>query len=294
MVATTGLGDGRRAGRHAWLAECLAAGADTPASRKFGIGRALLAGAMIALGLRGLAFGDFAGGWQRIPIAHLPAHDFFVYATAVVELATGVGTLVPRTAKFSAGVMSVFALLWMVLLKFPAIIYVPGMEAVWLGAGEIAAILAGAWVVFATLANAEGRVFSGRYGVRNARLLWVLALPTIGLSHFFYLPQTVQLMPAWLPWHDGWAWLTGAGDLAAALGILLAVLPRLAAALEAAMLWIITLVIWVPVLIAHLHDSGAWSAFLMSSVIAAGATAVADSYRGMGWLTVGSKSALHA
>lgn len=287
MVAVTGSGIGRT-GPSAWLARCLAGGSDDRASRAFGIGRCLLALTMIGLGLRGLAFGDFAGGWQRIPIAHLPAHDFFVYATAVVELITGIGVLVPRAAKVSAGAMSVFALLWMVLLKFPAIIYVPGMEAVWLGAGEIAVILAGAWTVFASLGEPAGRFFSGRNGTRNARLLLVLALPTIGLSHFLYLPQTVELMPAWLPWHEGWAYLTGAGDLAAAFGILFAVLPRLAATLEAAMLWVITLIVWLPVLLAHLRGSHAWSAFLMSSAIAAGASAVADSYRGARWFATGA------
>ena len=277
-----------RAGAHAWLAENLAAGAGNAAAHGMGIGRVLLALAMIGLGVRGLAYGDFAGVWQRIPIGHLPAQAFFIYATALVELLTGIGILFARVAKIAGAVMTVFALLWVVLLKFPAIVAVPGMEAVWLGAGEIAVILAGAWTVFATLGDPRGRFASGRSGIRNARLLLVLALPTIGLSHFIYLPQTVQLMPAWLPWHGGWAYLTGAGDIAAALGILFAVLPRLAATLEAAMLWVITLIIWLPVLLAHLHDNGAWSAFLMSSVIAAGASAVADSYRGVGWTASGA------
>jgi len=274
-----------RARAHAWLAECLALGVDNPRARGIGIGRVLLALVMIGLGIRGLVFGDFAGTWQRIPIEALPAHDFFVYATATIELATGVGVLIPRVAKIAAAVMSIFALLWMVLLKFPAIVYVPSMEAVWLGAGEIAVILAGAWVAFAALANPHGRFFSGRNGMRNARLLFVLALPTLGLSHFLYFAQTIMLVPAWLPWRGGWAYLTGAGDLAAAFGILFAVWPRLAATLEAVMLWVITVLVWLPVLIAHLHDAGAWSAFLMSSAIAAGASVVADSYRGVQWST---------
>ena len=249
----------------------------------------LLALAMVALGLRGLAFGDFAGVWQRIPIAHLPAHAAFVYLAALVELATGLGILVPRVAKVSAATMSAFALLWMVLLKFPAIVYAPSMEAVWLGAGEIAVILAGAWAVFASLANPDGRFLAGRNGIRNARLLLVLALPTIGLSHFVYADITAGFVPAWLPWRHGWAYLTGAGSLAAAIGILFALWPRLAATLEAAMLSIITLLVWLPPLLAHPHDSDAWSAFLMSSAIAAGAAAMADSYRGIGWATRGSR-----
>ena len=135
MAAASVVND-RRAGAPAWLAGCLAVGANDSTIRGIGPGRISLALVMIALGLRGLAFGDFAGTWQRIPIAHLPAHDLFVYLTALVELATGIGILVPRAAKASAGTMAVFALLWMVLLKFPAIVYAPSMEAVWLGAGD--------------------------------------------------------------------------------------------------------------------------------------------------------------
>jgi uncharacterized membrane protein len=276
-----------RAGSQAWLARSLAVGAGDSAGRGLGLGRILLALAMIGLGVRGLVSGDFAGVWQRIPIEHLPAQAFFIYATALVELLTGIGILVPRIAKISAAVMTVFALLWMVLLKFPAILYVPSMEAVWLGAGEIAVIAAGAWTVFATLGDPDGRFATGRNGIRNARLLLVLALPAIGLSHFFYLAQTVQLMPAWLPWHGGWAYLTGMGDFAAAFGILFAVLPRLAATLDAAMLWVITLVIWLPVLMSHAQDGGAWAAFLMSGAMAAGVSSVADSYRGMPWVASG-------
>jgi len=277
--------DGKRAGAAARLADCLAAGAGHRAAR--GPGHALLALVMMTLGVRGLAFGDFAGIWQRIPIAHLPAHDVFVYLTALVELATGIGILIPRVAKVAAGAMSVFTLLWMVLLKFPAILYAPAMEATWLGAGEIAVILAGAWAIFASLAKPDGRFLAGRNGIRNARLLLVLALPTIGLSHYFYADITAGFVPAWLPWRHGWAYLTGAGSLATALGILFALWPRLAATLEAAMLGVITLLVWLPPLLAHAHDSDAWSAFLMSSAITAGAAAVADSYRGIGWTTRG-------
>ena len=250
----------------------------------------MLALVMVALGLRGLVFGDFAGTWQRVPIAHLPAHEIFVHLIALIELATGIGILIPRIAKVSAGVLSVFALLWMVLLKCPAIVYAPSMEATWLGAGEIAVILAGAWVVFASLAKSDGQFLSGRNGIRNARLLFVLALPTIGLSHYFYADITAAFVPAWLPWRHGWAYLTGAGSLAAAIGLLFALWPRLAAMLEATMLGVITLLVWLPPLLAHAHDSDAWSAFLMSSAIAAGAAAVADSYRSIGWTTLGPRS----
>jgi uncharacterized membrane protein len=276
-----------RAGPHAWLMESLAVGADHASARGMGLGRLLLGLAVAGLGVRGLACGDFAGVWQRIPIAYLPAQGYFAYATALVELVTGIGILLPRIAKVSAAVMTGFTLLWMVLLKLPAVVYVPSMEAVWLGTGEVAVIVSGAWVVLATLGRSDGEFVSGRNGIRWARLLFVLALPAIGLSHFFYTQQTVALIPAWLPWRNGWAYLTGAADILAAAGVLFAVLPRLAATAEAAMLWIITLLVWLPGVIAVPSES-AWTPFLMSSAIAAGASVVADSYRGTGWWTAGT------
>jgi uncharacterized membrane protein len=45
-----------------------------------------------------------------------------------------------------------------------------------------------------------------------------LALIPLGLSHFVYVKLTAPLVPGWLPYHTGWAYLTGAAHLAAALG----------------------------------------------------------------------------
>jgi uncharacterized membrane protein len=251
-----------------------------------GLGHMLLAAVMIALGIRSLVVGDFASVWQRIPIAHLPAREFFVYACAVIELATGLGLLVRGTIRLSSCVLSVYLLLWAVLLKLPAVVFVPRMEATWLGLGEITVILAGSWILFAIHAGPWARnhvgFAVGTRGVRWARLLFVLSLPTIGLSHFVYARETVAFIPAWIPWHLGWAYLTGAGSIATSLAVLFAVWPRLAAMLEAAMLSVITLLVWLPGVIATPGNDSV-TPFLMSTAIACGAWVVADSYCGIGW-----------
>jgi hypothetical protein len=61
-------------GPPALFAESLPKGAATPS---MGLGHVLLGLVMIALGIRGLVYGDFASVWQRIPIKHLPARQFF-------------------------------------------------------------------------------------------------------------------------------------------------------------------------------------------------------------------------
>lgn len=251
-----------------------------------GIGQLLLAAVMMGLGIRGLCYGDFASVWQRIPIEHLPARQFFAYACAAIELATGIGLLVKRVAARSSCILSIYLLLWVVLLKLPAVVRVPQMEATWLGFGEISVILSGAWISFAS--NAVGWTASrlkfavGDRGLCCARLLFVLSLPMIGLSHFVYAKETAGFVPAWLPCPYGWAWLTGAGSIAASIGIFFAIHPRLAATLEAAMLSVITVLVWLPGVVARPGNESV-TPFLMSTAIACGAWAVADSYRGIRW-----------
>lgn len=266
-----------------------AAGAESAGAVWFGIGRIALALVMIGLGVRGLWTGEFASVWQRIPIEDLPGRAAWAYATAAVELAAGLGLLWRPAAAAASWVLLAFTVLWAVLLKLPAVIAVPGMEATWLGLGEITVIVAAAWLLVLTRARGDASFGANppawKPGVVAARTLFALSLPAIGLSHFFYVTETVEFVPEWLPYPVFWAYLTGAGNIAACLGILLGILPRLAASLEAAMLIIITLLVWFPGAIAAPGDASL-TPLLMSAVIASGAWVVADSYRGLPWLAV--------
>jgi uncharacterized membrane protein len=272
--------------RTARLAQGPGAGADRVGTVWSGPGRAALALVLIGLGARGLWTGEFAGPWQRIPIDNLPGYAAWAYATAAVELATGLGLLWRRTAPAASWALVIFTGLWAVLLKLPAVVAVPVMEATWLGLGEITVIVAAAWLLFLARAQAKDGAAKGppawRPGVVAARTLYALSLPAVGLSHFFYLPETVAFVPAWLPYPAFWAYLTGAGDIAAGLAVLLGILPRLAANLEAAMLMAITLLVWLPGAIAAPGDASL-TPLLMSAAIACGAWVVADSYRALPW-----------
>jgi uncharacterized membrane protein len=118
--------------------------------------------------------------------------------------------------------------------------------------------------------------------------VFALSLPMIGLSHFVYSTETVSYVPAWIPFPLAWAYLTGAGSIATSLALLFGVWPRLAAALEAAMLGVITLLVWGPGLLKMPPDRTQWTAFVISAAISCGAWIVADSYRGLRWLAIGS------
>jgi uncharacterized membrane protein YphA (DoxX/SURF4 family) len=80
------------------------------------------------------------------------------------------------------------------------------------------------------------------------------------------------------------AYLTGAAHIAAGAGILFGVLPRLAATLEAMMVSLFTLLVWVPAVGAAPTSRSDWAEFCISTAIAGSAWAVAESIRGRPWL----------
>ncbi len=95
-----------------------------------------------------------------------------------------------------------------------------------------------------------------------------------------YADQTVGLVPSWLPERAWWAYLAGAGHIAAGLGVLFSVFPRLAATMEAGMITAFTLLVWVPEVAASPSSRLQWTATLVSWTIGAAAWVVADSSAG--------------
>lgn len=245
------------------------------------VGQAVFAATLIAVGILGLVKGDFAAIWQPVPKG-FPARELLAYLTAVLSLATGAGLLWRRTAALAARVLLALLVLWTLLFKARFIILQPLIEGSYQSCGENVVLVAGAWVLYAWLAaDSDRRRFgfaTGESGVRIARILYSLAMIAFGLSHFFYLNLTAPLVPAWLPWHVGWAYLTGAAYLAAAAGMLFGVYARLAATLSALEMGLFTLLVWVPIVTAG-GDASAWSELVVSWALTAAAWVVADSYR---------------
>jgi uncharacterized membrane protein len=233
---------------------------------------------MIGLGMLGLIYGDFALVWQ--PVAPwVPGRTALAYGSGVLMLLCGAGLAFRATAAWAVRILFPYLVVW-ALLKVPALVVAPQIEGVWLGFGELAVLLAGGWVLFARLsALHEGSPFAfatDESGVRIAKYLFAIWVIPIGLSHFFYLKETINLIPAWIPFRLFWAYLTGAGHIAAGLGVLFSVVPRLAAASEAAMLSIITILVWVPAVLAAPRTRMPWTAFFISWAITAAVWVVAQ------------------
>ncbi|HVU23557.1 MAG TPA: hypothetical protein VHE13_05475 [Opitutus sp.] len=241
------------------------------------------------LGVLGLRSGDFALSWQPVPDG-VPARTFLAYVSGTILLAAGAGLLVPRAARRSAIVLTGFVALWLLALQVPRVVHEPGDAGVWLGFGENVLSVTGGWALVVFLTERDGRrggvFFDSDGGLRVARVLFALALPVIGLSHFVYLDFTTQMIPAWLPARRGFAVLTGAGHMAAGLGLLLGIFRRLAATLEAAMLSCFVLLLHGPGVVAAPTSRLQWTMLCVATAFTGAAWAIAGSLGGERWLRV--------
>jgi uncharacterized membrane protein len=230
------------------------------------LGHRLLAIGIAGLGLLSLIFDDFALVWQPVPDA-VPGRRILAYVSGALLLVCGLGMLWKRTAPKATGLLASFVTLWLALLQVPRVARAPGDEGMWLGFGENLLLVTGSWTLFILCSRDQGgrRSAAGDAALRAARVVYALALPVIGLSHFVYTQATVSMVPAWLPFRIGFAYLTGAGHAAAGIGILFGVARRLAATLEALMLSTFVLLLHLPGVIAAPNSRLQWTMLFVAS-----------------------------
>ena len=115
----------------------------------------MFAVSLLGLGALSLGSGDFALNWQPVP-AWIPWREALAYGSGLVMFAGGLGLLLKRTAARASLVVAIY-LLPGSAPPGPARAGESTSEGMWLGVGENLVLLAGGWVLLATLADDDAR-----------------------------------------------------------------------------------------------------------------------------------------
>jgi uncharacterized membrane protein YphA (DoxX/SURF4 family) len=229
----------------------------------------------VALGLVGLAWGDFALQWQPVPDG-VPGRTMLAYATGAALVLAGAVLTWRRMAAFGAAALTSLYAAGVILLHGPRAAAHPLALALWSGAAEQLVLVAGGLIAYVSSARIDAKL-SARLS-RFARLGFGACLLVFGAAHFYYLDFTAAMVPKWIPpGQVFWACATGAAHIAAGLAILSGVQARLAAMLVTAMFAGFSILLHVPNLLADPASHLQWVINAINLALTGAAWIVADS-----------------
>jgi uncharacterized membrane protein len=254
------------------------------------INLALFGAGAIGLGILSIVFNDFAPLWNVVP-SSLPGRALWVDACGCILIAASVGLCFPRTTLPSVATIGAYYVFWAIGSTPPIFSKLLSFGS-WYGLVIASSATAGAWVLYVELRlQSAGAAFPRSDGrsVRIARLVFGLACIFYGCSHFAFADYTASFLPAWLPGRLALAYFTGICHVAGGVGIVLGIVPRLAATLEALMMSLFGVLIWVPSFLMHPRPEWAGttlnqcSELVVNLVLAAAAWSIAASLRMTPW-----------
>lgn len=198
--------------------------------------------AMSGLGVICLVYLDFVNSLQPVP-ASMPAYRPLAIAIGIVLLTAGLAIMTRIRMYAAALALAALFVSWIVLLHIPSAFTNPSLlrSPWWIRTFESLA-LAGAALILAGFAADPIR----EQWVRASRIAFGVSLPVFGVLHLVYPENIAALVGTAIvpyPWPLFWAYLTGAGHIAAGVAIASGVWARWASILAGFMYasWALTL-----------------------------------------------------
>ena len=258
--------------------------ADICGMRKVELSEALFAISVAALAVLSLVYGNFSP-----LLAPLPWPRAWTFGLGMILVLASAGLFLARTVAAGATIIALCAVAWAIASmphNIPAALSVGS----WYGVSEAVSTLVGVGALYSLRRRADSgparAALAGGPALRVGRGLFGAACLVYGFAHFAYAAYSLPFVPAWLPARLPLLYLTGACHIAAGVGLTLGLLPWLAAALEAIMIMLFGLLVWLPSFFAHPTPKWAGSTqnqlseTFLNFVLAAVAWMIADSLRG--------------
>ncbi|MCU1284023.1 MAG: DoxX [Acidobacteriales bacterium] len=230
--------------------------------------------AATGLGIIGFIWGDFATLWHPVQPG-VPHRTELAYIAAACLLVGGVA-IQWRPIRRSGLLLLSFLYLIFSLLWVPRVIGYPQIFGTWAGFAEQFSLVAAAIIAYAQLLP-RNSAWSFRTA-QMGRVLFGICFVTLGLSHFFALSVTADLVPKWIPpGQRFWAILTGIAHVLAGMSMISGIQALLASRLLTTMLIGFGALVWAPRAFAYPHGHIAWAGNAINLAIIGAAWIFADS-----------------
>jgi uncharacterized membrane protein YphA (DoxX/SURF4 family) len=191
---------------------------------------------------------------MRTPLAYLSG--------ALLVLGGG-AILSRRYERSGALLLAAFYGLWVVAFHLPNAFAGFWHIGAWNAPAEITYLTMGAVALLAAHAGQMRRTLA-----LVARVLAGLSAVVFGCAHFNYIDFTATFVPAWIPPSQVfWAWVTGAGHLAAGIALVSGIQARLAVTLHAVMMGSFVLFVHLPRVLGSPEKHEEWIMLAVSSAL---------------------------
>lgn len=214
----------------------------------FDLGRVLLAGGIVAMGVRQLATGTFVRLVPVSPAESIAASPWAILSGGILAVSGVLLLLRQRRLNLVGGAAAGGLLgLLFIALYIPQLAANPGAGYVWTNPLKTLALIAGVALAAGVAAPAAPHSSSRRFLSVAWVLSWVFVsafLLTCGIQHFHYAAFVDALVPAWIPLSPRfWTLFCGAALVAGGIGSAVPTTRRLAAMLSGVMilLWVLLL-----------------------------------------------------
>ena len=209
---------------------------------------------LVVFGVQHFIYGGFVA--TLVP-AFMPGRLFWAYFVGVAFFAAAIGIFTRMLARPAATMLGVMFFLFVVLLHIPRIIGNSSNGNEWTSGFVALAMCGGAWIL-ANAAPLEEREKADPF-LRLGRYFFALAFLAFGIQHLVFGRFAAGLGPPWIPGRPLLAYLFGLIFVAAGTAIIIGKQTHLAATLLASIALLYFLLLYIPLIIKHLHDPLPWT-----------------------------------
>lgn len=242
-------------------------------------GRILFAIGIAAFGVQYLLHGHYLGGLPPVP-PWAPAGTIGAYLVGVFLIVAALSIAAHWNARLFASLLGALFLLCVIFLHIQHFSDVMHKGNDRTRALEPLAMAAAAFVLAGTYATNPGKSSTlhtvTEIAFKSGRFVFAFTMVIFGWQHFEYAAYLATLVPAWLPAHVFWIYLTGTGFIAAGASIALKILGRVAATFLGLMFFLWVVILHAPRVYASLHNADEWSSLFVALAMAGSSFLIAS------------------